>query len=168
MSNNKEQIKAELEENRKKLAEKFGQTKMGSTLARRKHKNVHQTQINDDKKLKQVIKKFGVQQLGNIDEVNFFKDDNTIIHFSKPEVQAAIGSNTFAIFGNPETKKFAELMPEILNHIGPNQMGLLQELMKENQSKEKVEKIAEADAKDEDDIPVLVQGQNFEEASKKE
>lgn len=43
--NQQEDKKKEMEENRRKLAEKFGTTKMGSTLARRKHKNVHQTQV---------------------------------------------------------------------------------------------------------------------------
>ncbi|CAD8162997.1 unnamed protein product [Paramecium pentaurelia] len=108
-----------------------------------------------------------VEQLGNIYVVNFLKNENTILHFSKPEVQAAIGSNKFAIFGNPKTKKFSELMPEILNHIGPKQMSLLQELMKETYKKN-VDKIAEADQKEENDIPNLVEGQNFKEASKKE
>jgi nascent polypeptide-associated complex subunit beta len=41
--------------------------------------------INDDKKLKSIIKKYGVQPLPGVDEVNFFKDDNTIVHFTRPE-----------------------------------------------------------------------------------
>lgn len=77
-----------------------------------------------------------MQPLQGIDEVNFFKDDGSIIHFKKPEVQAAVASNTFAIFGNPETKRFSDLMPEILQHIGPKQMPMLKELM-ENTKKEK-------------------------------
>ena len=51
--------------------------------------------VNEDKKLKSAIKKFGtlyhpnnlflgVQPLQDIDEVNMFKDDNTVIHFKRP------------------------------------------------------------------------------------
>ena len=47
-------------------------------------------QINDDKKLKSIIKKYGVQPLPGVDEVNFFKDDNTIVHFAKPEGNLSI------------------------------------------------------------------------------
>ena len=40
--------------------------------------------MNEDKKLKSTIKKFGMQSLQDIDEVNMFKDDNTVVHFRKP------------------------------------------------------------------------------------
>lgn len=73
-------------EARAKLAEKFGDTRLGGKGSqRRKKKAVHKTQITDDKKLKPIFKKFGVQPLPGIDEVNMFKDDNTVLHFSHPE-----------------------------------------------------------------------------------
>lgn len=31
------------------------------------------------------MKKLGVQPLQAIDEVNFFKDDNTVMHFQRPD-----------------------------------------------------------------------------------
>jgi nascent polypeptide-associated complex subunit beta len=51
-----------------------------------------------------VIRKFGVQPIPGIDEVNMFKDDNSVLHFKRPEVLASIQSNTFVIIGKPETK----------------------------------------------------------------
>lgn len=74
-------------EARAKLAEKFGdQSRLGGKgTQRRKKKAVHKTQITDDKKLKPIIKKFGVQPLPGIDEVNMFKDDNTVLSFKHPE-----------------------------------------------------------------------------------
>lgn len=42
-------------------------------------------QVNDDKKIKTIVKKLGVQPLQAIDEVNFFKDDNTVMHFQRPD-----------------------------------------------------------------------------------
>ncbi len=51
-----------------------------------------------------MIRKFGVQPIPGIDEVNMFKDDNSVLHFKRPEVLASIQSNTFVIIGKPETK----------------------------------------------------------------
>ena len=48
-------------------------------------KVVHHTEVNEDKKLKSTIKKFGMQSLQDIDEVNMFKDDNTVIHLKRPQ-----------------------------------------------------------------------------------
>ena len=39
----------------------------------------------DDKIVKAVVKKLGVQPIPGVDEVNFFKDDNTVLHFNRPE-----------------------------------------------------------------------------------
>ena len=69
-------------EARKKLKDKIGDaTTGGKGSQRRKQKKVHKTQITDDKKLKTIIKKFGVQPFQGIDEVNMFKDDKTVMNF---------------------------------------------------------------------------------------
>jgi len=52
---------------------------------RRTKKVVHHQEVNEDKKLKSTIKKFGMQALQDIEEVNMFKDDNTVIHLKKPQ-----------------------------------------------------------------------------------
>tara|TARA_B110000503_G_C7039460_1_gene367588 strand:+ start:107 stop:466 length:360 start_codon:yes stop_codon:yes gene_type:complete len=52
---------------------------------RRTKKVVHHQEVNEDKKLKSTIKKFGMQSLQDIDEVNMFKDDNTVIHLKRPQ-----------------------------------------------------------------------------------
>ena len=72
---------------RAKLAEKFGDVARtgGKGTQRRKKKAVHHTQLNDDKKLKTIIKKFNVHPLNDISDVNMFKDDGTILHFKNPE-----------------------------------------------------------------------------------
>ena len=38
----------------------------------------------NDKVVKNLVKKMGAQQLG-VDEINFFRDDNTVLHFVRPE-----------------------------------------------------------------------------------
>ena len=46
--------------------------------------------MKEDKQLKSTIKKFGMQQLQDIDEVNMFKDDNTVIHLKRPQSKYAL------------------------------------------------------------------------------
>ena len=43
------------------------------------------SQGNDDKKVRNIVRKLGVQPLNGMDEVNFFRDDNTVLHFQRPE-----------------------------------------------------------------------------------
>ena len=52
------------------------------TIKKRVHRK---SNANDDKKLKAGLRKFAVQPFPDIDEVNLFKDDGTVIHFKKPE-----------------------------------------------------------------------------------
>jgi nascent polypeptide-associated complex subunit beta len=73
---------------RAKLAQKFGDAGAqlgGRGTERRKKKTTHKTTINDDKKLKSLIKKFNVHPLPEIGEVNMFKDDGSVLHFKEPE-----------------------------------------------------------------------------------
>ena len=62
-------------------------------------------QAGSDKVLKSIVKKVGAQPLG-VDEINFFRDDNTILHFKQPEgiticilAYASIQNNTFIVSG---------------------------------------------------------------------
>jgi hypothetical protein len=41
-------------------------------------------QAGNDKIVKTIVKKVGAHPLG-VDEINFFRDDNTILHFKNPE-----------------------------------------------------------------------------------
>ena len=76
-------------------------------------------------------------------------------HFA---VHAAVPSNTFAIYGNGEDKELTELVPGILNQLGPDSLASLRKLAESYQNMQKGEK-GEAD---EDDIPDLVAGDSFE------
>ncbi len=51
---------------------------------RRKIKVIPKSNKNENKPILNAIKKFGLQSLGEIDEVNMFKDDQTVMHFKKP------------------------------------------------------------------------------------
>jgi nascent polypeptide-associated complex subunit beta len=73
-------------------------------------------------------------------------------------VHAAVPSNTFAIYGNGEDKELTELVPGILNQLGPDSLASLRKLAESYQS---LQKSGEKEA-DDDEIPELVEGQNFE------
>lgn len=63
----------------------------GKGSQRRKVKVITKQQVfifilfqgTNDKVVKNLVKKMGAQQLG-VDEINFFKDDNTVMHFVRP------------------------------------------------------------------------------------
>ncbi|KAL1924720.1 uncharacterized protein VTP21DRAFT_4374 [Calcarisporiella thermophila] len=145
-----------------KLAKLQSQVRLGGKgTPRRKVKKVHKATGTDDKKLQGVLNKLGVQTIPQIEEVNMFKEDGNVIHFSVPKVQAAISANTFAIYGQGEEKELTELVPGILNQLGPDSLASLRKLAEAYQSAQ-----AAAGQKGEDDVPELVE--NFEAAMKVE
>lgn len=81
-------------------------------------------------------------------------------------MHASVPSNTFAIYGNGEDKELTELVPGILNQLGPDSLASLRKLAESYQSMQKKEGGEDGDKKggddDEDDIPDLVAGENFE------
>lgn len=48
-------------------------------------KKVHKSSGTDDKKLQTTLKKMNVQPITQIEEVNMFKSDGNVIHFSAPK-----------------------------------------------------------------------------------
>ncbi|KAK3363343.1 NAC domain-containing protein [Lasiosphaeria hispida] len=129
----------------------------GKGTPRRKQKRTAPRSSGDDKKLQATLKKLNVQPIQAIEEVNMFKSDGNVIHFAAPKVHAAVPSNTFAIYGNGEDKELTELVPGILNQLGPDSLASLRKLAESYQNMQKGEKEA-----DEDDIPDLVPGESFE------
>lgn len=82
-------------------------------------------------------------------------------------VHASVPSNTFAIYGNGEDKELTELVPGILNQLGPDSLASLRKLAESYQSLQKKDGSGEGgeggkDDDDDDDIPDLVEGENFE------
>jgi nascent polypeptide-associated complex subunit beta len=102
-----------------------------------------------------------VQPIQGIEEVNMFKEDGNVIHFAAPRVHASVPSNTFALYGNGEEKELTELVPGILNQLGPDSLASLRKLAESYQNMQKAQGGDKKDD-DEDDIPDLVEGENFE------
>ena len=104
---------------RKKLAQRFGEASRtgGKGSVRRKKKTVRRNPLGDDKKLKSTLRKFNVQELPGIEEVNMFQEDINVLHFKNPRVEANVKLNLHAITGAPVTKELRDLMPGIIPQI---------------------------------------------------
>ena len=82
------------------------------------------------------------------EEVNMFQEDGSVMHFSAPKgmapscmtkykppmpshlllVHAAVNSNTYAIYGRGDQKELTELVPGILNQLGPDSLASLRRM----------------------------------------
>ncbi|CAI4229214.1 unnamed protein product [Auanema sp. JU1783] len=130
----------------------------GKGVPRRKRKVIHKTAAADDKKLQSNLKKLSVTNIPGIEEVNMIKDDGTVIHFNNPKVQASVPANTFSITGGAENKQITDMLPGILNQLGPESLTHLKKLANNVTSQYKTG--------EDEDVPDLVG--DFDEASKNE
>jgi len=139
----------------------------GKGSVRRKHKAVRKSATHDDKRLKTVLNKLNVRDIPAIEEVNLFKNDGHVIHFASPKVQASIAANTYVISGNSETKKLQDLLPGIINQLGPDNLEDLKKIYATYQPGQKPAGSALSGlgaGKDEEVVPDLVD--SFEDVAK--
>ncbi|CAN6291073.1 unnamed protein product, partial [Urochloa humidicola] len=152
--------------NKERLMKMAGAVRTGGKgTVRRKKKAVHKTATTDDKRLQSTLKRVGVNTIPAIEEVNIFKDD-LVIQFLNPKVQASIAANTWVVSGAPQTKKLQDVLPGIINQLGPDNMEHLKRIAEEMQ-KQVAAAGAAAQAKEDndDDVPELVPGETFEEVA---
>lgn len=64
----------------------------GKGTPRRKHKVQHKSAGGDDKKLQFNLKRLGCQPIAGIEEVNLFRDDGKVIHFSGNSLKGTCAS----------------------------------------------------------------------------
>ncbi|WVW79881.1 nascent polypeptide-associated complex subunit beta [Kwoniella bestiolae CBS 10118] len=154
-----------------KLAKLQAQVRIGGkgTPRRKQVKKSVTASQGDDRKLQAALKKLGVQPITGVEEVNMFKEDGNVLHFGAPRVHAALPSNTLAVYGPGQTKELTELVPGILNQLGPDSLANLRRLAESYQSMTARQAAAAAAAggagaegEGEDEIPDLVE--NFDEA----
>lgn len=60
----------------------------GKGSVRRKYKGARKTGTADDKKIQATLKRLGTNPIPEIQEVNFFREDNKILHFANPRGEA--------------------------------------------------------------------------------
>merc|ERR1719382_741152 len=155
------EVPADVKAARDKLKARFGNVQTGGKgTARRIKKVAHQNHGADEKQMQAQLKRLGVNNIPGIEEVNMFKEDGSVVHFSAPKVQAAVSSNTFVVSGHGETKRLEELLPGIINQLGPDNLMNLKRIAEAHAASEG----ATAAAVEDDDIPDI--GENFEDVSK--
>lgn len=145
--------------NADKLAKLQAQVRIGGKgTPRRKMKKALKPTVADDKKIQSQLKKLNAQTIPGVEEVNMFKRDGQVIHFSNPKVQVGIASGVFAITGKGEEKELTELVPGILSQLGPDSINSLRKIA------ESYQKSQAAQGKTED-VPELVDFEAVAEAS---
>jgi len=135
------------------------------TVRRKVVRKTKPSAAQDDKKLQGALKKLNVQPIAGVEEVNMFKEDGTVLHFQAPKVHAAVTANTFAIYGTGQSKELTELVPGILNQLGPDSLASLRKLAESYQAIQQGQRPTNAAAEedDDDDVPDLVENENFED-----
>eukprot|EP01134_Creolimax_fragrantissima_P003617 CFRG3617T1 len=133
----------------------------GKGTARRKKKVVHKNGGQDDKKIQTILKKLQVNPLNGFEEVNMFREDGTILHFDKPKVQANFQAKTFAISGKAENKQIQDLLPGILQQMGPEALASITEMAQQMRAQNAAAAAAGGASLD-DDVPDLVD--NFDQS----
>ncbi|XP_057971873.1 nascent polypeptide-associated complex subunit beta-like isoform X1 [Malania oleifera] len=152
--------------NKERLMKMAGAVRTGGKGSmRRKKKAVHKTTTTDDKRLQSTLKRIGVNTIPAIEEVNIFKDD-VVIQFVNPKVQASIAANTWVVSGSPQTKKLQDILPGIINQLGPDNLDNLRKLAEQFQKQTPNSGAGAApEDDDDDDVPDLVAGETFEAAA---
>ncbi|KAG6393422.1 hypothetical protein SASPL_147663 [Salvia splendens] len=151
--------------NVEKLMKMAGSVRTGGKgTMRRKKKSVHKTTTTDDKRLQSTLKRIGVNAIPAIEEVNIFKED-VVIQFVNPKVQASISANTWVVSGTPQNKKLQDILPQIINQLGPDNLENLKKLAEQFQKQMPAGAASGAAEDDDDDVPELVAGETFEAAA---
>ncbi|KAJ7765149.1 NAC domain-containing protein [Mycena olivaceomarginata] len=138
------------------------------TVRRKVVRKAKASTVQDDKKLQGALKKLNVQPIPGVEEVNMFREDGNVLHFTAPKVHAALTANTFAIYGTGHVKELTELVPGILNQLGPDSLASLRKLAESYQAIQGQGGQrpgagaggAPAEDDDDDDVPDLVE--NFD------
>merc|ERR1719450_170442 len=116
-------VPADVQAARDKLKARFENVRTGGKgTARRTKIAKHQSHGADDKQLQAQLKRLGVNNIPGIEEVNMFKEDGSVVHFSAPKVQASVAANTYVVAGHAESKRLEELLPGIINQLGPDNL----------------------------------------------
>merc|ERR1719414_2398751 len=105
-----------------------------------------------------------MNNIPGIEEVNMIRDDGHVIHFNNPKVQASLAANTFAITGHAETKLVTEILPQIINQLGPDSLRHLYQGGRKDGGD--LNGHPDTIAEDDEEVPELVD--NFDAPSKNE
>lgn len=80
---------------------------------RRKSKPIPKANYNDDKKVGDIAKKGGLQDVGGIEEANIIFNDGTVTQLTTPHVRGALASNAWTITGQVSQTTVNKLSPDM-------------------------------------------------------
>ena len=148
---------------RAKMANKFKgiNTRLGGKgTQKRKVKKTDKGNMSSSKKLKAIEKKLGTAPLPDIAEVNLFREDGDVWHFSNPNVRGSIQNQVLVVSQEPELKNLKNNFAEFISHLGPKDLGKLKDIIGEEAKNKEASKEPAAKKEPEEEAPELV---NFED-----
>jgi hypothetical protein len=124
-------------------------------------KKPNSNKVEEDKNLNKAVARFDPKVIPEIEEVNMFREDATVLNMRKPTVKYAFKEQLLVVQGATETKTLKSMMPEVMKQVGPKELKHLSEIVSAMGGAK-----AEAAEEDEDDAPPELVG-TFEDAAKK-
>ncbi|KAK4048126.1 Nascent polypeptide-associated complex subunit beta [Microbotryomycetes sp. JL201] len=172
----------------KKLQAKTANLRIGGKGSARRKVVPKSGVSGNDTKLQTALKKLNVQAMTGVEEVNMFLENQNVLNFTAPKgksrlgsscnghltditlvlsVHAAMGANTFAIYGRGQEKELTELVPGILPQLGPEHVAGLRRIAESYQAQQAAAGASGPDGQtqtiqeaDEDEVPELVDADN--------
>ncbi|KAF5772037.1 putative nascent polypeptide-associated complex NAC domain, NAC A/B domain superfamily [Helianthus annuus] len=127
---------------------------------------MHDPMPTYDERLQSTLERIGVHTppgLEEIEHVCIFKDD-TVISFLNPKVEVSIQANTWVVSGSPQVQNLHDILPGILNQLGPENLANLAKLAEQLQ-KQKIGTDPATAHDDDDEVPEHVAGETCETAA---
>ena len=148
---------------RANLAKKFKgmNTRLGGKgTQKRKVKKVEKGNMSATKKMKAIEKKLGTAPLPDIAEVNLFREDGDVWHFSNPNIRGSIQNQVLVVSQAPELKNLKNNFAEFISHLGPKDLGKLKDMIGE-EVKNTAGKETVTEKVEEEEAPELVNFEDF-------
>jgi hypothetical protein len=115
-----------------RIQEKFGEETPRKIGGKFRSKNIKtkkkepQTNPKNDRITNKCIRDINGRSVYDIDEVNLFKDDGSVVHIKNPRVDMVSSGNVYVISrGKTQNTRIEALMPSILQHLGPENIEYL-------------------------------------------
>jgi hypothetical protein len=90
---------------------------------RRKSKPIPKSNHNDDKKVGEVAKKAGLQEIPAMDEANIIMNDGSVIQFANPKVRGSMPANAFVLHGSTVQTNINKLTPDMRGEFAAQNPG---------------------------------------------
>jgi nascent polypeptide-associated complex subunit beta len=108
-----------------------------------------------------------ISALRRVSTPPFQGEAHSLTYFACVSVHAAVSANTFAIYGVGQVKELTELVPGILNQLGPDSLASLRKLAESYQAIQQGRQgpggPGGAPDEDDEDVPDLVENFDVEE-----